>query len=369
MTRPMPRFPLPLPPKPGLGEIFHNPNVLSLNASFVRDRITIDSSFHRFLDRVQKGGTLKIVARIVEQEAGYDLDLQHGVTGRNLTIVCETFVGHGGKIVCSGLEGQEGAAGAPRPGFVYNPGNRGQDGTPGTSAGTVRVLCESAVGLKISATGGPGGAGGWGGIGSSGKGMVPEFGGLGPAWGNATNYVPGEPGAEGGDGGSGGKGGNGGVVLVQCVTFVDAPQVDIWAGVGGRAGHGGSGGRNGSGYGPLFSSADYGKDGNIGPRGKDGTYTQTQLTAEGYQATVKYGLWSGTFSWADHRFACATYHFRRADSGDLPIAKREYTAAQRLDASLAHECTTRISHIDTGVNAIGSARDLDVYPDFNSYMD
>jgi hypothetical protein len=140
--------------------------------------------------------------------------------------------------------------------------------------------------------------------------------------------------------------------------------VNVSAGLGGAAAVAGRGGQNGDGHGRAADGAA----GRRGSDGKKGTYEQTTLTAEGYPAAVRYLLGGTIVIWAHHRLACANYLFRRSEAGDLAFAKAEYAAAQRLDASLGYECNLRISHIDTGVNAIGFSRDLDVYPDFEKYV-
>ncbi|KAJ9126215.1 hypothetical protein QFC24_001938 [Naganishia onofrii] len=346
-------------------------------STIIRDRFIIDSAFPRYLRDVAPGRTLTIVARVIEHDRNYNLDLG----GRNLTIVAATFTGLGGIIRTTGVDappahsGQGGGPGySSASGFSNRPGGngtRGENATNGSPGGTVQVFAETITGLRIVVKGGAGGAGGAGGSGGQGA--------DGRLLGKPGNPIEIEAtaGGQGGDAGDGGVGGSGGVVIVSAIHFNDKPMIDVSGGDGGRAGRGGQGGAHGTGLGGDDGSYGApGRDGVQGQKGKAGTFTKTDLTPAMYREAVTIQLSSTqTEAWATYRLSVGDYFFRTylpainsSHADDLKIAVGEYTTAQQLNPALTTECTRQINNIWSNVNALGIQRDLDIVPHFDEYI-
>ncbi|KAJ9118100.1 hypothetical protein QFC22_003999 [Naganishia vaughanmartiniae] len=346
-----------------------------LGTTVIRDRINIDGSFLRFLEHVAPGRTLTIVARLVEHDSTFNLDLN----GVNLTIVASMYIGHGGGINRDGVNGQPGKAGNTGE---DKKGTKAGNGTNGSPSGTISVLAETVSGLHISAKGGAGGAGGRGGPGRPGDNGRIFHKPNGPVFESEPT-----PGSAGGDGGSGGMGAQGGSVDISAVQFLSEPTVDISGGLGGTAGPGGQGGAwgrtivgPGSGHpdedDTSSTRAAAGRVGVQGISGQPGRYTKKILpTAQYWHDVVDLLGRANAEAWAQYRLSVADYYFRAYLPGpnsphadDLKLAVEEYKAAPQCSPNLAIECTRQLTNISLGINVLGMQRDLDVVPDFDKYI-
>lgn len=341
------------------------------NKLIIRDQITINDSFLSFLTGVAPGETVKIVARSIRHDPGYNLEL----SGRVLSIVASVYSGNGGAILTAGSVGDLGPAGAAgavgiatstgagnRPG---GPGQAGQNGKGGTGGGSIRILAQSIDGLHIVAlggAGGPGGAGGAGGHGGNGRRIARP---------TDSEIIEGTGGGPGGPGGRGGSGGPGGHVAIASVAYSSEPYVEIAGGPGGPGGPGGTGGVKGT-----FSSEPNGPHGPAGVTGANGplgSSTTTTLSEDDYWKSVVVELAGDVSAWAAYRHSVGEFLFRgytpnvQERSSNLQLAVSEFQAALRLAPDYAESSRLR-ENVWNNNNVLGLRRDLDVIPHFDEYI-
>jgi hypothetical protein len=365
----------------------------------IRDFITIDERFP-FLDGVTGGGTLRLIARRVEIAQNYSLTL----SDQKLEIFADAIIGLAGSGIVSngkaGFKGVDGASGLNGNGshFDGSDGGNGTPGTDGTEGGYVRITTQAVQGLSIEAVGGIGGPGGDGGIPGNGSHREIDSRLIHEGWQLQLGN-----GGRGGDGGTGGLGGPGGSVTMQSVTAPILLQVNVDGGPGGSTGAGRHGGKMGTWdikrtsrpiierIPPEITRGDDGLDGKYtsspvqmeGRNGHTGSLSQTDIDLNRFwQLSAASGI---ALDWARHRLFVGEYTFRRYLPADpsrstcLKDALVEFTACVGLlqNESLSQNdesghIVNRANHlrecIMNGFNVLGLPYDLDVYPNFESFM-
>ncbi|KAF5333609.1 hypothetical protein D9611_002769 [Ephemerocybe angulata] len=397
---------------------FHNPldhsttlfpPCMPRTVQIIRDVITIADDSPYGAAELQRGDTLRLIAREITITKPWDLK------GVNLQIYAETLNILNDVIIynrgVNGIPGSAGSAGKdgndPLKTFgvgamaalseaelakLYNSwisGGVGGAGSDGSNGGDVKIDVENIVGrARIDARGGDGGDGGPGGNGYSfgvrsyGPGPFPPF--------DNPDIVL-KSGGSGGKGGKGGRRGLGGEVLVWAHNRGADSEMELNA-IDGEPGKGGAGGRPGanetgkrSGFPTLFERwpkevtnppGNNGEKGDVGGLGE--VYTSgmgTNATIFSLEAIQDY-VRSQPFAsqWARHRHAVGEFYFRSYVPGSperghyAGLAVHEFKAAIRLNP-LQTDSRLRLEQIWNDINPLGLPRNLDVIPNFKEYMD
>ena len=221
---------------------------------FIRDTITIDAAFDAHVASFTGGGTLYLLARVVDQQVTLS------VGARSVVIVADELRGNNHLIDASGIRGGAGSHGRDadptQPGGFADHGDDGGTGGTGGAGGHVTVMCRRSSGVRITVSGGAGGDGGNGGNGGRGSNgtVIPgetvetgEFDELGnPITETLPDVeIPGTLGGGGGLGGHGGAGGDAGTITFTSIVDDPPPQFEAVPGTGGAGGAGGLTGAHG----------------------------------------------------------------------------------------------------------------------------
>ena len=381
------------------------------NRPYIRDVLTIDQPVQKFYDDCTGDGPVVLLGRIVRHAHGLR------VWRQPLIIVADIYDGSGGIIDAHGIDsgafGAFGATGA-HPWPPYHPlsdtptGPGGEGGMGGAGGGggngvTVTIYCRRSVNAGISVVGGsgaPGGTGGTGGRGVDGF-VIPDQ----VIWVDDTpddlsnsvgheeiipgRMVEGTPGGQGGMGGSGGPGGAGGTIRFTSIVDDTVPSFDVRGGAGGAGGGGGAPGPDGFLSSVAGGEGGPGADGGVGA---EGTVTQTTASEAEFIAGLRSVLDLEGVSYANHwapfRLVVGDYFYHRhnpsvADRVEFSqLAAVEFARvlelqpdnsdALRLQAQLVgvrqEMGADDFIWVGGGNNALGLPRDLDIQPDFASYI-
>ncbi|CAN5567671.1 hypothetical protein BH10ACT5_BH10ACT5_05660 [soil metagenome] len=379
----------------------------------IRDAIVIDGEVERICRTYAGDGPVFLLAREVKLAK----DLR--VTERPIVIVADVFDGAGFSIDASGAPAPAGGAhgqnGIPLPisqiyshdGRPIAGGSHGQSGTAGQNGGngqSVTIYARRTVGANISVAGGNASSGGNGGNGTAGANgaqiaahteqrdltpddpfdfefeeiQIPE------------QIIDGTPGGDGGWGGNGGSGGNGGAISFTSISDDSEP---VFTTAGGAPGGGGAAGAAGLDGAVSPSTASPGQDGTPGEWGAEGTVARATVSEEDFIAGLRPLLDSTGPSWANYwapfRIAMGDYHYHQFNpSADGPGDAGERAALElrrglELQADNGYALRLQdqlvgIAHgapngervwVGGGGNAVGLSPDLDILPDFQTYID
>jgi hypothetical protein len=385
----------------------------TFNQPYIRDKLTIDDKVQKFYDSCTGDGPVLLLGRIVNHAKPLRVYRQP------LIIVADVYDGTNGIIDARGLDsgavGAQGANGStPWPPYGLHTdaptgpggeGGLGRDGGPGANGVTVTVYCRQSINAGVSSVGGngaPGGAGGNGGGGVAGF-TIPDQ----VVWINDTpddlsNFsgheelipgrtVDGTPGGNGGGGGSGGNGGNGGKITFTSIVDDSFPTLDVRGGVGGPGGAGGAAGADGALSPTAAGEGPFGVEGSLGA---EGLATRTNISEADFIAGLRSVLdfpaedVSYANHWAPYRIAVGDYFYHRYNpsvpdrSKFSQLAAVEFARALELQPDNTEALRLQAQHVGVrqdvgtddfiwvggGNNALGLARDLDVKPAVEAYL-
>ncbi|WP_190077449.1 hypothetical protein [Streptomyces daghestanicus] len=327
--------------------------------------MTITKRLNEFCARPSIGPVF-LIGRIVQHEAGCDLQ----VTANRVIIVADVYDGTNGMIDASAS-------------------------SRGGSGGTVTVMCRRSINARVNASGGIGTAGAAGAAGAPG---APGYHSDG-SWETVTDPVTGEtrdvwhpdvdiPGVDptnGGPGGPGGPGGAGGSITFTSIEDTMPPDLSAAGGAGGPGGPGGA-----AAQGPYSAGSVDGDTGVDGPWGAAGQVNVTTLGEADYVSGLRPLLDSTGPSyanyWAPYRIATGEYFYRLYNPNvpDGPkngaLAAVEFKRALELQPDNADAIRLQRQlvgfapapgavWIGGGTNALGLPHDLDVVPNFDTYID
>ncbi|KAA9105501.1 hypothetical protein [Microbacterium rhizomatis] len=378
---------------------------------YIRDEIIVTKEIEDICRTYAGDGPVFLLARKVT------LAKELRITERPLVIVTDLFDGAGFTIYARGKDarasGTNGLDGVPLPmsqmyshdGRPLAPGSDGQSGTagsPGDDGGSVTIYARRTVNAQISVAGGNATSGGRGGNGTAGGNgsytaehteqrdltpndpfdfeyedvLVPEM------------TIDGTPGGNGGYGAPGGSGGNGGTIVFTSITDDTEPVFTTAPGAPGGGGAGGAAGADGA-YSP--SAASPGQDGAPGNWGAEGSVTRSTVSEDDFIAGLRPLLDSTGSSWANYwapfRIAMGEYYYHRYNpSSEDPTENGELAATEiarglelqpdngfglRLQAQLvgvSQDVAGQRIWVGGGTNVLGLSPELDIWPDFDTYI-
>ncbi|WP_375386691.1 hypothetical protein [uncultured Microbacterium sp.] len=378
---------------------------------YIRDEIIVTKEVEDICKTYAGDGPVFLLARKVT------LAKELLITARPLVIVADEFDGAGFAINARGADapatGTNGLNGVPVPmpqmyshdGRPLLPGNDGQGGTAGSSGGnggSVTIYARRTKNAQISVAGGNGTSGGRGGNGTAGGNgsysaehteqrdltpgdpydfefedvVIPE------------QTIDGTPGGNGGWGAPGGSGGSGGAIVFTSISDDTEPVFTTSPGGPGGGGAGGAAGADGA-YSP--SAASPGQDGAPGEWGAEGSVTRSTVSEEDFIAGLRPLLDSTGPSWANYwapfRIAMGEYYYHRFNpSADDPAENGQLAATEiarglelqpdngfglRLQAQLVgvpHDVAGQQVWVGGGTNVLGFSPELDIWPDFETYI-
>lgn len=379
----------------------------------IRDLLIIDEEVEKICRTYAGDGPVFLLAR----EVRLAKDLR--VTERPIAIVADVFDAGIFSIDASGApaaaSGRNGQNGIPLPmsqmysadGRPIAGGTSGDGGTAGHNGGngqSVTIYARRTIGVKISVAGGNASSGGNGGNGTAGADgahmaehteqrdltpgdpfdfefedvVIPEV------------IIDGTPGGNGGWGGNGGSGGSGGAISFTSITDDSEP---VFTTAGGAPGGGGAGGAAGIDGAMSPSAASPGENGAPGEWGAEGTVARATVSEEDFIAGLRPLLDSTGPSWANYwapfRIAMGDYHYHRfnpsdenpGDAGELAALELRRGLELQPDNGYAlrlQDQLVGIPHdapngdrfwVGGGANALGLSPQLDILPDFQTYID
>lgn len=386
---------------------------LVYTSPLIRDVIEVDGEVERICRTYAGNGPVYLLAREVK------LRQNLRITACPLVIVADVFDGGGFWIdaagqsaAAGGRHGQNGvslpmsqmyaADGTPIAGGTS--GESGGGGHNGGSAQSVTIYARRTVGAQVSVGGGNASSGGNGGNGTAGASgayiaehyeqrdltphdpydfeyedvLVPE------------QLIAGTPGGDGGWGGNGGSGGNGGAISFTSIVDDTEPVFTTAAGAPGGGGAGGAAGPDGA-YSP--GAASPGQNGEPGAWGAAGSVARATVTEEEFIAGLRPLLDATGPSWANYwapfRLVMGDFHYHRFN----PSAENPGDAGERAALELRRGLELQpdngyglrlqdqlvgVPRVDAngervwvggGANAVGLSPELDILPDFQTYID
>lgn len=386
---------------------------LVYTSPLIRDSIEIDGEVQRICDTYAGGGPVFLLAREVR------LTQNLRVTAHPVVIVADLFDGGGFWIDAAGVSatvaGANGADGAPLtviemyskdgvPLVGGRPGGGGGNGQNGGDAQSVTIYARRTTGVNISAIGGNATGGGNGGNGTRGvdgayiagytdrRDLTPD-----DPYDDAYEEIivepqdiPGTPGGDGGWGGNGGSGGSGGSISFTSIVDDSEP---VFAVSGGAAGGGGLAGAAGQDGARSSGAASPGGDGTAGAWGAEGSVARATVSEEDFIAGLRPLLDSTGPSWANYwapfRIAMGDFLYHQfTPSVESRSAYGEQAALElRRGLELQPDNGTALRlqeqlvgipqqtadgervFVGGGANALGFSPELDILPDFQTYID
>lgn len=378
----------------------------------IRDVIVVDDEVERICRTYAGNGPIFLLAR----EVRLAKDLR--ITAHPVVIVADLFDGAGHTINASGdpatASGHHGQNGVPLPmsqmyshdGRPIGAGTPGEGGGPGQHGGhaqNVTIYARRTVGLSVTASGGNGTNGGNGGNGTAGA-----SGAYLPARVELRDLTPGDPydfefeevhipeetifgtpGGSGGWGGAGGNGGNGGSITLTSIIDDTEPVFAVDAGAPGAGGWGGAAGPDGA---LSEAGAAPGESGAQGAWGASGSVARSTVSEEEFIAGMRPLLDSTGPSWANYwapfRIAMGDFHYHRFNPGDEAPGDAGERAALEVRRGLELQYNnghalllndqllgiprqapdgTNVT-VGGGTNALGLSPELDILPDFETYI-
>lgn len=336
---------------------------------YIRDVVTINAQLNTFCQRASIGPVF-LVGRVVQHEAGCPLR----VTANPVIIVADVYDGTNGIIDATAT-------------------------ALGGSGGSVTVLCRRSINATVNAAGGYGTTGAPGANGSPG---TPGYHSDGyyetvtdPFTGETTEVwhdgvdEPGVDATDGGAGGTGGPGGPGGTITFTSICDDTYPNLSAAGGGGGPGGPGGAAGDPQNAAYDLVGTHE-GAQGDWGPAGSDGSVNYTSNIGEAdYVSRLRPVLdgsgWPFANYWAPFRIQTGEYFYHlynpavpaRADYGRLAAIEFERALELQPDNPDAKRLQQQLQGfppsagavwVGGGTNALGLARDLDLLPNFDSYI-
>ncbi|AZS37562.1 hypothetical protein CVS47_02200 [Microbacterium lemovicicum] len=386
---------------------------LVYTSPLIRDLIVVDAEVERICTTYRGTGPVFLLAREVR------LAQNLRITTCPLVIVADVFDGAGFTIDASGVaapsSGRNGDDGVPLPmSQMYSPdgrpiagGSSGQGGGAGLDGGngqSVTIYARHTVNVSVTTAGGAasnGGSGGNGTAGASGA-MIAEHTeqrDLTP--GDPYDFefedvvipeqiIPGTPGGNGGWGGNGGSGGSGGSVMLTSLSDGTEPVLAVAGGAAGGGGYGGSAGPDGA---VCDAAASPGENGAPGAWGADGAVVRTTVSEEDFVAGLRPLLDSTGPSWANYwapfRIAMGDWHYHRftpsaaepGDAGELAALELQRGLELQPDNGVALQLREQMvgvprdggdgarAWVGGAANAVGLSPQLDILPDFPTYID
>lgn len=383
------------------------------NSPLIRDVIEIDDEVERICRTYAGNGPVFLLAR----EVRLTKDLR--ITARPVVIVADVFDGAGFTIDAAGESavagGAHGTHGVPLPmsqmysadGRPIAGGSPGADGGPGQNGGngqSVTIYARRTTRAQISVAGGNASSGGNGGNGTAGANgariaehweqrdltpgdpfdfefedvLVPEV------------IIDGTPGGSGGWGGAGGSGGSGGSISFTSITDDTEPVFTLAAGAPGGGGAGGAAGIDGQ---MSASAAMPGENGSAGSWGAEGSVARATVSEDEFIAGLRPLLDSTGPSWANYwapfRIAMGDFHYHRFtpgtgradDAGERAALELRRGLELQPDNGYALRVQEQLVGIPIqtddgdrvwvggGANAVGLSPELDILPDFRTYID
>lgn len=386
---------------------------LVYTSPLIRDLIVVDAEVERICTTYRGTGPVFLLAREVR------LAQNLRITTCPLVIVADVFDGAGFTIDASGdaapSAGRNGDNGVPLPmSQMYSPdgrpiagGSSGQGGGAGLDGGTgqsVTIYARHTVNVSASTAGGAASSGGSGGDGTAGASgaMIAEHTeqrDLTP--GDPYDFefedvvipeqiIPGTPGGNGGWGGNGGSGGSGGTIVLTSMSDGTEPILAVAGGAAGGGGYGGSAGPDGA---VCDAAASPGENGAPGAWGADGAVVRTTVSEEDFIAGLRPLLDSTGPSWANYwapfRIAMGDWHYHRftpsaaesGDAGELAALELQRGLELQPDNGVALQLREQMvglprdgddgarAWVGGGANAVGLSPQLDILPDFATYID
>jgi len=345
-----------------------------LSFTRIRDKIVVDQTLqNKIEDATFEGSLVSLIARVIEHEPGFVLRLP----GRHLRLIATEYNAKGGALDVSGGPGSIGNTGADGiPGYASgNPdnskpggaGGSGGSGGPGSDALTIQLVCEKLHDARLIANGGAGGKGGDGGDGGDGgRGHIfNKPGGPDP--------VEGTDGGPGGAAGPGGAGGKGGQIHIAYV-LADAPLALRIDAKGGDGGDGGARGQGGKGFRDGGPRGSHGVPSHSGIAGAAGQTNATQVKSAEYWSHAAVLLGSkASAAWAAYRLEVGVYFYRvfnpaiSSRAGHLQMAMQEFDGVLQLQPANA-DARRYQDQILHNQNVLGQPRNLDIIPDFPSFI-
>jgi hypothetical protein len=351
--------------------------------TLIRDTLVIDEAVQRFYDAFAGEEPVVFLGRNVLHAPGKVLRL----SGTPLLVIADRYDSGDGMIDGRGVDspatGAVGASGRngqlvnERPDGPGGDGGRGRRGGDGGFGTSISLLCRTAGAVHVRTTGGRGAAGGTGG--SGGRGVDGFFVFSGDPENPGDEIVPGTRGGFGGPGGRGGDGGVGGDLVFICVDAPVDPVLVAGGGFGGPGGFGGTAGEDGARTNEFACPPDEGP-GCRGPSGESGDFTDSPPASLSVVSAIDFdGIMLATLGplrdeWAEHRARVGEYFFRQYNAA-IPnrrplgrMAAHEFRETLVLQSGNAKALALQALLGGNGT-PLGLARDLDLIPRFEAYID